>query len=86
MNERYRNPSSRAISFSSWTPVAATVRSGKRRPAPGSLGEVVIKFRRNPSKYTYVLTKRFTLAEWLRWMKSGTSQGKVWNRRYLGRV
>lgn len=83
--ERFRNPPSTAISFSSWEPVAATVLSGKRRAVPGSKGKVVIKFRRNPGKYTYPLTRLFTLEEWLSWMKT-RSVGRRWNFQYIGRV
>lgn len=86
--ERFRNPNSRAISFTSWEPVAAGIKSGKKRASQNSRGVVTISFRRNPGKYTYVLNKKFTLREWLLWFKagSGRSPGKRWNSLYLGRV
>lgn len=83
--ERYRNLSSEAIIFSTWEPLAKTVKSGRRRPAPGSKGRVEIWFRRNPSKYHYRLSTPFPLREWLAWMKAGSVGGR-WNDRYLGRV
>lgn len=83
--DRYRNLRSKAIVFSSWEPIAATVRSGKRKPVEGSKGIVTISFRRNPGKYTYRLTRPFTMKEWLAWM-SANSVGRWWNFKYLGRV
>ena len=82
---RHRNLSSRAIVFSAWEPIAATVRSGRRRAMPGSKGRVFIAFRRDPARYSYWLNRPFPLSDWLNWMKA-SSVGRRWNARYLGRV
>lgn len=83
-NERYRNLGSRCIVYSSWTPVSKKILAGQARPTPKSRGQVEIRFRRNPAKYTYQLNTLFTLEKWQSWMRGGV--GSKWNRLYLGRV
>jgi len=82
--ERSRKPNSECIAFSTWTPLAKTVASGKKRPSLESRGQVFLIFHRAFPRYAYTLTKPFTLREWMNWMRGRV--GEKWNERYLGRV
>ena len=64
--------------------MAKTVRSGKRKPAPGSKGIVDVAFTRNPAKYYYVLSTPLAYAFWRKFINA-SSKGRFWNNFMLGR-
>ncbi len=80
----YRQPRSRCIAYTSWSAIAKTVQTGKRKVAPGSKGIVDVAFARNPARYYYILSTPLRYDFWQRFINS-SSKGRFWNNYMLGR-
>lgn len=80
----YRQPRSTCIAYTSFSAIAKSVESGKRKVAPGSKGIVDVAFARNPGKYYYILATPLRYDFWRKFINSN-SKGRFWNYRMKGR-
>lgn len=78
----YRNPKSTCIAHTSFTAVAKTVQSGRRKIAGGSRGIVTVTFRRD--RRTYTLSTPLAYNFWRAFVNAG-SKGRFWNYQMRGR-
>lgn len=80
-----RRPRSTCIIMMQFQPISkANQKRFVKDFPPNSLGVVTIRFPRG-GKIVYTLNKKFRFADYIAWSRA-SSPGKVWNRKYIGRV